>query len=80
MPVLWDKKTSTIVNNESSEIIRMFNSTFNKFAKNPELDLYPEDLRAQIDAVNEWTYPNINNGVYRSGFATGQKAYEAAFK
>lgn len=80
MPVLWDKKTGVIVNNESSEIIRMLNCSFNQFAKNPDLDLYPEELKKCIDEVNEWTYPTINNGVYRCGFATGQKAYETAFK
>ncbi|KAL0037851.1 hypothetical protein WJX79_001928 [Trebouxia sp. C0005] len=79
VPVLWDKKEKTIVNNESSEIMRMFNSEFNNIAKNPDLDLYPEDLRSAIDEVNSWVYPTINNGVYRSGFATTQKAYEIAF-
>lgn len=77
MPVLWDKKTKTIVNNESSEIIRMFNSQFNAVAKKPALDLYPEDLKDQIDEVNSWVYPCINNGVYRCGFATAQAPYEA---
>lgn len=65
MPVLWDKKERTIVNNESSEIVRMFNSAFNSFAKFPALDLYPHSLRAKIDEVNEWTYDCINNGVYK---------------
>lgn len=80
VPVLWDKNTHTIVNNESSEIIRMFNSAFNDFLS-PEkaaLDFYPENLRKEIDALNDWIYPNINNGVYRSGFATSQAAYEKA--
>jgi putative glutathione S-transferase len=54
VPVLWDKQTSQIVNNESAEIVRMFNDAFNDFAKKPELDLYPEALRGEIDAVNEW--------------------------
>lgn len=80
VPVLWDKRENTIVNNESSDIIRMFNSSFNSIAKNPTLDLYPEGLRSSIDDVNEWVYPTINNGVYRCGFATQQGAYEAAFK
>ena len=80
VPVLWDKKEKTIVNNESSEILRMFNTAFNDFAKNPSLDLYPEDLREEIDALNEWIYPNINNGVYRCGFATTQEAYNIAFQ
>lgn len=79
MPVLWDKKEKTIVNNESSEIMRMFNRSFNKLAKNPELDLYPSDLASKIDEVNEWVYPTINNGVYRCGFATAQQPYETAF-
>ena len=78
--MLWDKKQNVIVNNESSEIIRMFNDSFNALAKNPKLDLYPEPLRAAIDAVNEWVYPTINNGVYRCGFATKQEPYEEAFK
>lgn len=79
VPVLWDKKTGTIVNNESSEIIRMFNSAFDEYAGNPELDLYPEDLRGAIDEINQLVYDNINNGVYRCGFATTQAAYEDAF-
>ena len=78
VPVLWDKKTGTIVNNESSEIIRMLNSEFDAFASSHE-DYYPKALRSEIDAVNELVYPNINNGVYRAGFATTQEAYEGAF-
>lgn len=78
VPILWDKKGKTIVSNESSEIIRMLNSEFNAFAKNPTLDLYPEEMRKEIDAVNEWIYPTINNGVYRCGFSTTQKAYDIA--
>lgn len=78
VPVLWDKKHNTIVSNESSEIIRMLNSEFNAFAKNPDLDLYPEQLHDSIDAVNSWVYPSINNGVYRCGFATSQGAYDKA--
>lgn len=78
VPTLWDKKKSTIVNNESSEIIRMFNSEFNELSSRPEYDFYPEALRTGIDAVNEWVYPHINNGVYRAGFARSQKAYETA--
>eukprot|EP00667_Euglena_gracilis_P013883 EG_transcript_14349 len=80
VPVLWDSKERTIVNNESSDILRMFNSEFNHLARNPSLDLYPEPLRKEIDEVNEWVYPTINNGVYRCGFATGQEAYNTAFK
>jgi len=79
VPILWDKKKGTIVNNESSEIIRMFNDQFNDIAKNPGLDLYPEALRHAIDAANEWIYPSINNGVYRCGFAKAQAPYEEAF-
>lgn len=78
VPVLWDTKTNTAVNNESSEIIRMLNTEFNAFARNPELDLYPEALRDEIDALNDRIYTTINNGVYRSGFATTQAAYEEA--
>ncbi|MDQ6962167.1 MAG: glutathione S-transferase family protein [Mariprofundaceae bacterium] len=78
VPVLWDKKTQTIVSNESSEIIRMFNDAFNHLTGN-ELDFYPEALRAEIDAVNADVYEHINNGVYRCGFATSQAAYDRAF-
>lgn len=79
VPVLWDKKQQTIVNNESSEIIRMLNSAFDEWG-DPAVDLYPEPLRAEIDAINEIVYPAINNGVYRAGFATTQDAYEEAFR
>lgn len=79
VPVLWDKQRKTIVNNESSEIIRMLNSAFDAFT-NERADYYPEALRAQIDQVNELVYPNVNNGVYRAGFATAQAAYEEAFR
>lgn len=65
MPVLWDTKQGVIVNNESSEILRIFNTGFNDIAKHPEIDLYPEALRKEIDEVNSWVYPAINNGVYR---------------
>lgn len=78
VPVLWDRKLETIVNNESSEIIRMLNSEFNAFSGNPKLDLYPEPLRAKIDDLNSWIYPNINNGVYQCGFAQSQEAYDEA--
>ena len=78
VPVLWDKKQQTIVNNESSEIIRMLNSAFDDFG-NSDLDFYPEALREEIDKINDIVYHNVNNGVYRAGFATTQKAYEAAF-
>jgi len=78
VPVLWDKKQNTIVNNESSEIIRMFNSAFNAMTENKD-DYYPEALHTEIDAINEVIYHNINNGVYRCGFANTQAAYEHAF-
>lgn len=78
VPVLWDKNTGTIVNNESSEIIRMLNSAFNAFG-DETLDFYPADLREEIDGVNEDIYHRVNNGVYKTGFATTQQAYEEAF-
>jgi len=77
VPVLWDKKLNTIVSNESSEIIRMFNSEFNHLTGN-ELDFYPTALRNQIDHINERIYGAINNGVYKTGFATTQEAYDEA--
>ncbi|KAJ3998776.1 glutathione S-transferase [Lentinula boryana] len=82
VPVLWDKKDKTIVNNESSEIIRIFNTAFNHLLPKEyaEVDLYPDSLKAKIDELNEWIYPNINNGVYRAGFATSQEAYSTAVK
>jgi glutathionyl-hydroquinone reductase len=78
VPVLWDKEKNTIVSNESSEIIRMLNSEFNLFASNPSLDLYPAEIRKEIDNANDWVYPMINNGVYRCGFAKTQEAYDEA--
>jgi putative glutathione S-transferase len=78
VPVLWDKKTKTIVSNESPEIIRMFNSAFNAYTRDTA-DYYPERLRPEIDRINELVYASINNGVYRTGFATTQEAYEEAF-
>ena len=78
VPVLWDRETGTIVNNESSEIIRMLSSEFEDVARRHE-DYYPQPLRAEIDAVNRLVYENVNNGVYRCGFATTQEAYEDAF-
>lgn len=78
VPVLWDKQTKTIVNNESAEIIVMLNSEFNEFAKHPSLDLYPEELKEKIDWWNEKIYSSVNNGVYRCGFAQSQEAYEQA--
>ncbi len=78
VPVLWDKASSTIVNNESADIVRMFNTGFGSLA-DETVDLYPEELRSQIDAWNARIYPALNNGVYRAGFATTQLAYEEAF-
>ena len=78
VPVLWDAQTNTIVSNESSEIIRMFNSAFNHLTGNRD-DYYPADLQGEIDALNERVYHTVNNGVYRAGFATTQDAYETAF-
>jgi glutathionyl-hydroquinone reductase len=78
VPVLWDKAQGTIVNNESSEIIRMLNSEFQALCTHPELDLYPSALRSAIDETNAWVYPSINNGVYRCGFARSQQAYDEA--
>jgi putative glutathione S-transferase len=77
VPVLWDKKTKTIVSNESPEIIRMFNSTFDGIGATPG-DYYPEQLRTEIDALNDRIYEAVNNGVYKAGFATSQDAYEEA--
>ena len=77
VPVLWDKKTKTIVSNESAEIIRMFNSAFDGVGAKPG-DYYPEAQRAEIDALNERIYDTVNNGVYKAGFATSQEAYEEA--
>jgi putative glutathione S-transferase len=79
VPVLWDRGTRTIVNNESSEIIRMLNSEFDEFG-NPMLDLYPDALREAIDETNTLVYDAINNGVYRCGFARTQQAYEESFR
>jgi putative glutathione S-transferase len=78
VPTLWDKKTGRIVNNESSEIIRMLNSEFKGIAGD-DVDFYPAPLRAEIDRVNETVYTTVNNGVYRCGFARSQEAYEAAY-
>ena len=77
VPVLWDKTRRTIVNNESAEIIRMLNAAFDAFT-DEKTDYYPRPLRAEIDRINDLVYPNVNNGVYRAGFATGQAAYEEA--
>jgi len=79
VPVLWDKHARTIVSNESAEIVRMLNSAFDGVGANRN-DYYPEELRAEIDEQNAFIYPNVNNGVYRAGFATTQEAYEEAAK
>lgn len=79
VPVLWDKVTNTIVNNESAEIIRMLDSEFDALG-NSSLDLYPAEYREEIDALNEQIYETVNNGVYRAGFATSQEAYEQAVR
>lgn len=77
VPVLWDTRTGTIVNNESADILRMMSLGFGGLATR-DADLYPEDLRGEIDALSDWIYPRINNGVYRAGFATTQIAYDEA--
>ncbi|MEN0098013.1 MAG: glutathione S-transferase family protein [Brucella pseudogrignonensis] len=79
VPVLWDKQEQTIVNNESADILRMLNSGFGDLAS-ADFDFYPEALRSEIDELNEYIYPRLNNGVYRTGFATTQIAYEEAFR
>jgi glutathionyl-hydroquinone reductase len=78
VPVLWDSQSKTIVNNESAEIIVILNAEFNEFAQQPQLDLYPPDLRPLIDQWNSDIYQSVNNGVYRCGFAQTQLAYEQA--
>ncbi|MFD1252894.1 Glutathionyl-hydroquinone reductase YqjG [Devosia equisanguinis] len=78
VPVLWDKQRNTIVNNESADILRMLNSGFGGLASDA-YDLYPDTLRTEIDALNDYIYPRLNNGVYRAGFATTQLAYDEAF-
>ncbi|MGR3699316.1 MAG: glutathione S-transferase family protein [Roseovarius sp.] len=77
VPILWDTERETIVSNESAEIIRMFNSAFDGITGNT-LDFWPEDLRAEIEPVNERIYDTVNNGVYKAGFATSQEAYDSA--
>ena len=80
VPVLWDTVTKKIINNESSDILRMFNSAFNEFSKGPFAthDFYPAPLQSTIDDLNSWIYPSINDGVYRCGFAKSQAAYDEA--
>jgi len=79
VPTLWDRETGTIVNNESAELIRMLNTAFDDIGAK-DGDYYPENLRTEIDAVNETVYSNVNNGVYKAGFATSQEAYEEAYE
>ena len=78
VPIIWDKKQNTIVTNESAEIIRMLNTAFDEVGAKTDHDYYPEALRAEIDELNDYIYPKLNNGVYMSGFATTQEAYEEA--
>jgi glutathionyl-hydroquinone reductase len=79
VPTLWDIETGRVVSNESADIVRMLNAEFDGVGGDPSVDLYPEALRAEIDAVNDRVYPDINNGVYQAGFASSQSAYEEAF-
>ncbi len=79
VPVLWDKETKTIVSNESAEIMRMFNTAFNELTGNYE-NYYPTELQGAIDTMNDFVYPNINNGVYKAGFSTSQAVYEEEVK
>jgi glutathionyl-hydroquinone reductase len=79
VPVLWDTEEGRIVSNESQDIVRMLGRDFDAVAGEPGLDLYPEDLRSEIDRLNEVVYRDVNNGVYRAGFATSQEAYDEAF-
>jgi len=79
VPTLWDRKSGRVVNNESSEIIRMLNSAF-KGVAGDDTDFYPPALRGEIDRLNDLVYANVNNGVYRCGFARTQEAYEAAYE
>jgi putative glutathione S-transferase len=80
VPMLWDRRTGAIVNNESADIVRMLNSEFNAFASRVLHDLYPENLRPEIERWNAIIYPRVNNGVYRAGFATAQDKYEDAVR
>ena len=78
VPVLWDKERGRIVSNSDDDIMRMFETQLDAIATNPQIDLYPDDLRLQIDELNDFLYETFNNGVYRAGFATSQAAYERA--
>ncbi len=79
VPALWDTVTKRIISNSDDDLMRVFNNAFNRFTKST-LDLYPKELRTEIDRLNEYIYENVNDGVYRAGFATSQKAYERAVK
>jgi len=78
VPVLWDTQTRQIVSNSDDDLLRILNSAFTAFAKSPNLDLYPERFRAQVNQWNELIHDTVNNGVYKAGFATSQEAYESA--
>jgi glutathionyl-hydroquinone reductase len=78
VPVLWDRETGRIVNNDSADVVRMLNSAWDEWG-DASVDLYPEPLRAEIDAINAWVYDDLNNGVYKAGFARTQEAYDEAF-
>jgi glutathionyl-hydroquinone reductase len=78
VPVLWDRETGTIVNNDSAHVVRMLNSAWDEWG-DASVDLYPPQLRTEIDALNEWVYEDLNNGVYKAGFAQSQEAYDEAF-
>jgi putative glutathione S-transferase len=78
VPVLWDKKTKRIVNNCEDDICRMFNDVFNEFAKNKDVNFFPKDIEPEHEELSSFLYENINNGVYRAGFATRQRPYERA--
>jgi putative glutathione S-transferase len=79
VPVLWDRETGRIVSNESADIVRMLNAEWDEWGDR-SVDLYPEPLRAEIDAINEWVYEDLNDGVYRTGFARSQEAYDEGFE
>ena len=78
VPVLWDKETKKIVNNCEDDICPMFNSVFNEVARNKDVDLFPKEIKAEQDKLTDFIYDNVNNGVYKAGFATRQRAYEIA--
>ncbi len=80
VPALWDKKTKRIVNNCEDDICPMFNSVFNEFAKNKDIDFFPKDIEAEHSKLSDFLYDNINNGVYRAGFATRQRTYDVSCK